>query len=296
MELRVLKYFLMTAREENITRAAEKMHVTQPTLSRQLMQLEDELGVKLFKRSKHSITLTDEGMLLKQRAQEMVSIEDKIFQDLSYNNDMLTGIITIGSGETQSMNEISMLIASFRRYNPNVKFEICTGIADDIKEKIEKGIVDIGLLSEPVDISKYEFVRMTKKEQWGVIMPNDCPLAEKEYISPKDLSGVPLIMAKREGVRNEVANWFGKYYDNLEIVASCDLLYNIEVLVKNKVGIAICIKSSNQYDNLCFKPLFPKLETGAVLVWKKHRTVSPAVSRFIDYSKEYIKGIIQNTM
>ena len=108
MEQRVLKYFLMTAREENITRAAEKMHVTQPTLSRQLMQLEDELGVKLFKRSKHSITLTDEGMLLKQRAQEMVSIEDKIFQDLSYNNDMLTGIITIGSGETQSMNEISM--------------------------------------------------------------------------------------------------------------------------------------------------------------------------------------------
>ena len=285
MELRVLKYFLMVAREENITRAAERIHVTQPTLSRQLMQLEDELGTELFKRSKHSIILTDAGLLLKQRAQEMVSIEEKIHYDFSHKDDMLTGKITLGSGETQSMNEISTLISSFQQENPNVEFEIYSGIADDIKIKIESGVVDIGLLTEPVDISKYEFIRMQQKDRWGVLMSRGCPLAEKEYIYPEDLLDIPLVMAKRESVKNEVANWFGKYYDNLKIAANCDLLYNAAALVKNGVGIAVCLESIGTSDQLCFKPLMPALETGAVLVWKKHRAVSPAVQTFIAHVK-----------
>ena len=291
MELRVLKYFLMTAREENITRAAERMHVTQPTLSRQLMQLENELGVKLFKRGKHSITLTEEGMLLKQRAQEMISIEDKIYQDLLHQDGILSGTVTIGGGETQGMYEISRLISLFHKENPNVNFEIYSGIADEIKEKIENGIVDIGLLSEPVDISKYEFLRITQKEQWGVLVRPDSSLSQKEYIRPEDLSDIPIIMAKRESVRNEVANWFGKYYDDLKIIASCDLLYNTELLVSNGVGAAVSIKSSSKREDVCFRPFCPVLETGAVLVWKKHRVVSPAVSKFIEYSKTYMKGI-----
>ncbi len=291
MELRVLKYFLMTAREENITRAAARMHVTQPTLSRQLMQLEDELGVTLFKRGKHSITLTEEGMLLKQRAQEMISIESKIFEDLSHEDNMLKGTITIGGGETQSMNDLAELAARFRRDNPQVHFEICSGIADEIKERIEQGVVDIGVLSEPVDISKYDFVRMRQKDQWGAFMPVEHPLAERNSVSPQDLAGVPLIMAKRESVRNELANWFGKYYDELNIAASCDLLYNTEVLAKNGVGVALCIKSSNIHDGLCFRPLSPSLETGSVLVWKKHRTASPAVNAFTSFAQKCVKGI-----
>ena len=212
MELRVLKYFLMVAREENITRAAQRLNVTQPTLSRQLMQMEEELGVKLFKRGKHSISLTEDGILLKQRAQEIINIEEKIREDLSHSDDMLMGTITIGSG-------VAKLAASFRKENPKVMFEVCSGIADDIKDKIENGTVDIGLLKEPVDISKYEFVRLGQKEKWGVIMRKDCPLAEKEYITPKDLAGQPLIFAKRESVRNEIENWFGDCCDNIKIVA-----------------------------------------------------------------------------
>ena len=280
MELRVLKYFLMVAREENITRAAQRLNVTQPTLSRQLMQMEEELGVKLFKRGKHSISLTEDGILLKQRAQEIINIEEKIREDLSHSDDMLTGTITIGSGETCVLSEVAKLAAS------------CSGIADDIKDKIENGTVDIGLLKEPVDISKYEFVRLGQKEKWGVIMRKDCPLAEKEYITPKDLAGQPLIFAKRESVRNEIENWFGDCYDNIEIAASCDLIYNTESLVKGGVGLALCIDSDMYYDDLCFKPLSPTLETGTVIVWRKNRTVSPSVNSFIKHIKKCLECIV----
>ena len=285
MELRVLKYFLMAAREENITRAAERMHVTQPTLSRQLIQLEDELGVELFKRNKHSISLTEDGMILKQRAQEMISIEEKIFYDLSHKDDTLTGTVSMGCGETQTVDELFSLAAEFRKANPNVIFEVYSGIADDIKLKLESGAVDVGLLIEPVDISKYDFVRMKSRDRWGVLLRRDDPLAEKEYILPEDLSDVPLIMAKRESVRNEIANWFGGYYDGLKTAASCDLLYNTMVLVKNGVGAAIAIEGIGFGDELCFRPLMPQLETGSVMVWKKHRSVSPAVREFIEYIK-----------
>lgn len=285
MELRVLKYFLTVAQEENITRAAKRMHITQPTLSRQLMQLEDELGVKLFKRTKHSILLTEEGVLLRQRAQEMVSIEDKIINDFANKDNVLSGKITIGSGETQSMNEVAEKIASFQNINPDVDFEIFSGIADDIKMKIENGTVDIGLLTEPVDISRYDFVRMKNKDRWGALMKKDSELSSNKCICPEDLLNVPLIMAKRESVRNVVENWFGKYYDDLKIAAESDLLYNTTILVKNNVGIAVCLESACTEDELCFRPLMPPIETGAVLVWKKHRDVSPAIRGFISYIK-----------
>lgn len=292
MELRILKYFLMVAREENITRAAQRLNVTQPTLSRQLMQMEEELGVRLFQRGKHSISLTEDGILLKQRAQEIIHIENKIREDLSHKGDSLTGTVTIGSGETRSMNDVSDLIQSFREENPKVTFEIYSGIADDVKDKIEDGTVDIGLLTEPVDISKYEFIRIPQKEQWGVIMRDDCPLANKEYICPEDLLGQPMITAKRESVRNELANWLGDYYDNIEFAASCDLIYNTEALVKGGVGIALCLKSDSHHSNICFRPLLPALETGAVLVWRKNRAVSPAVKKFIRHFKSCLKGIV----
>ena len=157
---------------------------------------------------------------------------------------------------------------------------------------LKNGTVDIGLLKEPVDISKYEFVRLGQKEKWGVIMRKDCPLAEKEYITPKDLAGQPLIFAKRESVRNEIENWFGDCYDNIEIAASCDLIYNTESLVKGGVGLALCIDSDMYYDDLCFKPLSPTLETGTVIVWRKNRTVSPSVNSFIKHIKKCLECIV----
>ena len=227
MELRVLKYFLMVAREENITKAAQLLHVTQPTLSRQLMQLEEELGVQLFHRGKHNVTLTEDGMLLRRRAQELVSLSEKTKMELQHKEEMPTGEIAIGCGETKSMAALSEKMVSFRQKYPLVQFSIYSAIADDIKERLEKGLLDMGLLVEPVDISKYEFIRLPLKEQWGVLVRADSQLAEKEFVTPEDLRGVPLLMVRRELVKNELANWFGDSFDQLEIAATYNLIVNV---------------------------------------------------------------------
>ena len=202
MELRVLNYFLMVAREENITRAAQLLHVTQPTLSRQLMQLEEELGVQLFHRGKHSVRLTEEGMLLRRRAQELVSLSEKTKQELQCREEVPAGEIAIGCGETKSMSLLSSSMVSFRERYPLVQFSIYSAIADDIKERIEKGLLDMGLLVEPVDISKYEYIRLPVKERWGVLVREDSPLARKASVTPEDLLDIPLIMSRREPVKN----------------------------------------------------------------------------------------------
>ena len=292
MEFRVLKYFLMVAREENITKAAALLHLTQPTLSRQLMQLEAELGVKLFHRSKHSIILTEDGMLLKRRAQEIVSLSDKTVQELSHKEDVLSGEIAIGCGETKNMLFLSEQIKKFRQKYPLVQFSIHSAIADDIKERIEKGILDIGLLMEPVDVGKYEFIRMPKKEKWGILARKDSELAAKEFINPEDLLGVPLIMVKRELVKNELASWFGDYYEGLQIAATYNLILNAAAMVERGVGIALCFDLGVAfYEDLCFIPLTPTLETGSVLVWKKNQTLGAATSQFMNFLKNAFKAL-----
>ena len=286
MELRVLKYFLMVDREENITKAAALLHLTQPTLSRQLMQLEEELGVKLFHRSKHSIILTEDGMLLKRRAQEIVSLSHKTVQELSHKEDVLSGEIAIGCGESKGMLFLSEQIRKFQHKYPLVQFSIHSAIADDIKERIEKGILDIGLLMEPVDIGKYEFIRMPQREKWGILVRKDSELAEKESIDPWDLTGVPLIMVKRELVKNELASWFGDYYEELQIAAVYNLILNAAAMVERGVGVALCFDLGVAfYEDLCFIPLTPTLETGSVLVWKKNQTLGAAASQFISFLK-----------
>lgn len=286
MELRVLRYFLMTAREENITKAAHLLHITQPTLSRQLMQLEESLGVTLFRRSKHSIVLTDDGMLLKQRAQEIVSLADKAELEFRSREDALTGEIAIGCGETRNMGHLSKQIASFRERYPLVHFSIYTGIADDIKDRMEKGLLDMGLLLEPVEIAKYETVHMPEKEQWGVLVRKDSPLAEKELIHPEDLIHVPLIMARRNMVRDRLAEWFGACYGQLEIAATYTLVLNAIYMVENHVGVALSFDFKPLCDHLRYVPLTPVLENGAVLAWKKHQAFSPAAVQFMKHVKD----------
>ena len=286
MELRVLKYFLMVAREENITKAAALLHLTQPTLSRQLMQLEEELGVKLFHRSQHSIILTEDGMLLKRRAQEIVSLSHKTVQELSHKEDVLSGEIAIGCGETKGMLFLSEQIRKFQHKYPLVQFSIHSAIADDIKERIEKGILDIGLLMEPVDIGKYEFIRMPQREKWGILARKDSELAAKESVTPGDLTGVPLIMVKRELVKNELASWFGDYYEGLQIAATYNLILNAAAMVERGVGIALCFDlGAAFYEDLCFIPLTPILETGSVLVWKKNQALGASTSQFMSFLK-----------
>ena len=285
MELRVLRYFLMAAREENITKAAKLLHITQPTLSRQLMQLEEELGVKLFHRGKYHIVLTEEGMLLRRRAQEMIELEEKTKREFSKEEAELAGEIAIGCGETRNMTFLSQKMAQFRQEHPLIRYDVYSAIADDIKERMEKGILDLALLMEPVDIAKYEFVRMPEKEQWGVLVREDSPLASLEAVSPEDLIGQPILNAKREIVQNELANWFGDAYDKIEIAATYNLILNASNMVRNGVGAALCFRLDNQYDGLRFVPLEPELETGAVLAWKKNQTFSETSSRFIDFIK-----------
>ena len=269
MELRVLKYFLMVAREQNITKAAKLLHVTQPTLSRQLMQLEDELNVKLFYRKQHNIELTDEGMLLRRRAQEIVSIEEKIKEDFTSDTENITGLITIGCGEAIGVKRLSKIVSDFSKSNPLVRFEIITADSDTIKSSLDRGTVDIGMLVEPVDITKYNFKKIIQKERWGVLTRNDSPLAKKAFVCPEDLLNYRLLMSNRAMVINEIENWFGDYYLKLQIAARYNLGYNLVHFIKNKLGIAFCLESIDEMRDLTFIPLKPKLESGSVMVWKK---------------------------
>lgn len=288
MELRVLRYFLMVAREENITRAAGLLHVTQPTLSRQLIQLEEELGVKLFHRNKYRITLTEEGLLLKQRAQEIVALSDKAKQELTKSEGTLSGEIAIGCAEARSFSVLAEQIVEFRKLYPRVRFRIYSATADDVKDRMENGLLDMGLLMEPVDIGRYAFIRMPVRERYGVLVRRDSPLAEKESVRPEDLVGMPLLFGSREGVREEIAGWFGEQFDRMEVAVRYNLIRNGADLVEHGAGVALTIDQANIGEKLRFIPLSPVLELGSVLAWKNLRTFPPAVRGFIDHLKHTI--------
>ena len=217
MDIRVLNYFLMVAREENITRASQLLHITQPTLSRQLMQLEEELGVKLFQRSNHSIYLTNDGLLFRRRAQEIVNLADKAQAELKQDTDVLSGNIAIGCGEMRSAQEIAKLITDFQNIYPFVQFELYSGNNENIKERMEQGTLDLGLLLEPVNVVKYDFIRMRTKEQWGVLIHKDNPLSKKQVIYPGELVGTKVITIHLDTpVHHELASWSGDFAKEME--------------------------------------------------------------------------------
>ena len=285
MELRVLRYFLAVAREENITRAAALLHLTQPTLSRQLMQLEEELGVRLFHRSRYRIVLTNDGMLLRRRAQELVDLADKTAREFSDRETELMGEIAIGAGETRSMTALSRAIQSFRTLYPKVVFRIFSANADDVKERLDMGLLDMGLLTEPVDVGKYAFFRMQEKDRWGVLVRADSPLAALEAVTPEDLEAVPLLCSGREGVQRELANWFGDRWERLEIAATFNLILNAANMVRCGVGAALGFDLNLAFDDLRFLPLSPAMETGTVLVWKKDQVLTPVMEVFRSHLK-----------
>ncbi|WP_434311174.1 LysR family transcriptional regulator [Hominifimenecus sp. rT4P-3] len=291
MELRVLNYFLAIAREENFTRAAEQLHVTQPTLSRQIAQLEEELGVELFVRSNHNIILTEDGMILKRRAQEILSLADKTKRDFLHKDENLEGVISIGSGEFLATRYLTDCIAEFRKKHPLVRYEFYSGNADNIRDYIERGFLDIGLMSEPIDIRKYEFVSMPMKEEWGALVQKDSPLAEKSVITPQDLVDIPIISALGEFIESDIGKWFGEYAGQVNIVAKGNLLYNEAMLAESGIGAVIGIRLNYNYNNLRFIPLSPALKSGTALAWKKEQIFSTVTSTFIDFLKKYSKGI-----
>ena len=281
MELRVLRYFLTVTREENITKAAKLLHVSQPAISRQLAQLEDELGVKLFTRGNHHITLTEDGLMLRRRAQEIVALADKTQRDFHQHTAELTGEIAIGSGELRSFSMLGAMLADFSALHPQVRYTLFSGNADHIKEKIESGTLDLGLLSMPVELSRYDFLRFPVAEEYGVLVRADSPLAERKLLQPEDLANVPLMLPERALVRSELANWFGDLYDRLNVILTFNLAYNAAMLVRQGLGAALCLRLDCAYDDLVFVPTSLALDNGSALVWKKHQTHAPAVSALI---------------
>ena len=290
MELRVLNYFLAIAREENITKAAQMLHLTQPTLSRQMMQLEEELGVKLFVRSNHKIILTEEGLLLKRRAQELLALADKTKREFIQKETGLSGEIMIGSGEFLSTKVLAEMMVACRKKHPLVQYRIYSGNAENIQDYIGRGLLDLGVMGEPVDIGKYDFLPMPVKEKWGVMVRQDSELAKKEQIQARDLIGIPLVMASRD-FKGELGGWFGNLYNKLEVAAVGNLLYNEAMLVNEGIGAVLCIQLNCHYDNLRFVPLYPAIESRTALVWKKDSIFSPATTAFIEFASQYLKSI-----
>ena len=291
MELRVLRYFLTVAREGSITAAANSLHLTQPTLSRQLQDLEKELGQKLLVRGKYRVSLTPEGMMLRKRAQEIVDMADKTESEFRAIKDVIGGDIYIGSGETDSMKYVAEVMTELQTRYPEIKFHIYSGNAEDVTEKLDRGLLDFGILIQPIDLSKYDTLTMPEKDVWGVVMRKDSPLAQHETITLEDLSNVPIIasrqMSKKYSADSGFLDWFGDKFEQLNIAATYNLVYNAAIMVEAGMGYAVTLdKLVNTSGNLCFRPLSPGLESGLNIVWKKYQVFSPAAKLFLDRLKE----------
>lgn len=292
MEIRVLRYFLAVAREESITAAANFLHLTQPTLSRQIHDLEEELGQKLLVRKSHRVVLTPEGMLLRKRAEEILTMVDKTESEFRSMETTVSGDVYIGSGETQAIRKIAKIIRQLQQDYPEIHYHMHSGNAPDITDRLDNGLLDFGILIQPADITKYDSLNLPAKDVWGVVMRKDSPLAAKECIYKEDLRTVPLlcsrqaVLSQRHG--NAFAAWFGADFDKLNIASTYNLIYNAAVMVEEGVGYAVTLDNlanTSAASDLCFRPLSPRLESGLNVVWKKYQVFSPAAEIFLDRLK-----------
>lgn len=289
MEIRVLRYFLAVAREGSITAAANYLHLTQPTLSRQLKDLEEELGQTLLIRKSHRVTLTPEGMLLRKRAEEIIAMVDKTQSEFVSLGNIVSGNVYIGGGETRVMGEIAAVIRDIQTAFPAIHFHLYSGNAQDVTERLDKGLLDFGVLIQPADLSRYQSLQLKGKDQWGVLMPKDSPLAAKKAIQKEDLLDLPLICSRQAICRhingNAFSHWFGEDFERLNIVSTFNLIYNAALLVEAGAGYAISLDGltdTSRDSALCFRPLSPRLESRLAIVWKKDQVFSPAAQLFLD--------------
>lgn len=293
MEIRVLRYFLAIAREGSITNAARFLHITQPTLSRQIQDLEEELGQKLFTRGSRNMTLTPEGMILRKRAEEIIFMVDKTEAEFNSMENVVSGDIYIGGGETEAIKLVAQIACELRASYPGIHYHLYSGNSEDVTERLDKGLLDFGILIQPADISKYDYIDIPARDIWGVVMRRDSPLAEKEVIRKEDLLGVPLICSRQaisaERRGNEFAGWFGEDFDQLDIVTTFNLVYNAAIMVEAGVGYAVTldkIANTTESSSLCFRPLEPRLESGLNIIWKKYQVFSPAAELFLERLRE----------
>ena len=285
MDIRVLQYFLTVAREESITRAAETLRMTQPPLSRQLKDLEDELGKKLLIRGSKKVTLTEDGMLLRKRAEEMIDLMEKTKAELTSSDENISGEIYIGGGETDAVSLFAQTAGKLQKKYPQIHYHIYSGDAEIVMEKLDKGLIDFGLLVGPVDVSRYDYMRLPISDIWGVLMRKDAPLAEKDVIRAEDLWDKPLILSHQAYSGSDISVWLGKDAHRLNVVMTYNLIYNAAHFVKTGFGYAITLdKLINTTGNseLRFRPLYPTLEAGLCIVWKKYQVFSRASKQFLN--------------
>lgn len=289
MEIRALKYFLTTVREGNITKAAKYLNLTQPNLSRQINMLERDIGHKLFERKHNNIELTPEGILLKKRAEEILNMIDKTRAEFNFTDELIAGDIFIGAGETWAISLLASIMRDMQKDYPHIKYSIYSGNSEDITEKLDKGLLDFGVLIDPADLSKYDYLKMPAKDTWGLIMRRDSKLAQKKYIVKKDLYNIPLIVS-RQTIQNNMQNndflkWLGGSFSGLEIAATYNLIYNALIMVREGMGYAFALDrliDNMHNEDICFLPLKPKLESGLNVVWKKNQEFSRASKIFLE--------------
>lgn len=289
MEIRVLRYFLAIAREENMTRAAKYLHVTQPTLSKQIKQLEEEIGKKLFIRSSYSIKLTDEGLLLRKRAEDILSMVDKTMEEFQALDDITGGDIYIGAAESESFSYFATVAKDLQLQYPNVKFHLYSGNTEVIAERLDRGLLDFAIIVQEVDLSKYNYIKIPTSDTWGVIMRKDSPLAKKEYITIEDLIDLPLIVS-RQGITEDYPKLFKEKLDQLHIVATFDLIYNASIMVKEGFGYALSfdkIVDTSENSELCFRVLKPELKTNMYIIWKKYQVFTPIAEKLLSKMQQH---------
>ena len=283
-----MKYFLAVVREGSITAAANSLHLTQPTLTRQLQDLEKELNQKLLIRGKYKVSLTPEGLMLRKRAEEIIDMVTKTEEEFRSISEKISGDIYIGGGESDSIKYIAEVIREVQEEFPDIKFHIYSGNAEDVTEKLDKGLLDFGILIQPVDLSKYDNITLPEKDTWGVIVRKDSPLAQKKYITLEDMADIPIIASRQMSPKyskdSGFLDWFGEMYDKLNIAATYNLVYNAAIMVKAGVGNAVSLDKladTSKESEICFRPLKPKLESGLDIVWKKTQVFSPAAKLFL---------------
>lgn len=288
IETRHLYYFLAVAREQNITRAAEALHLTQPTLSKQLMDLERQLGKQLFIRGKRKITLTDEGAFLRNKAQEMLDLMEKTEAAFNEPDTAIGGDIYLGCGETAAMEHIADIFKEIQTEYPEINFHTYSADADSVLERLDKGLLDIGLLLGPIRQEKYDYINIHKKDTFGLLMTKDSPLAKQELISVEQIKDLPLIFAQQTFSGHQQLDWFGFDYSSLNVVATYNLIYNATFMVEKGIGYALCLSNlvNTAGRNLTFRPIVPELSVDLYIVTKKYETFSPAVKLFIEKVKD----------
>lgn len=284
MEIRVLRYFVTVAREENITKAAEKLHITQPTLSRQLHQLEDEFGKKLFKRGNHDIKLTEDGYLFRKYAEEILDLVEKTESEMLSENNDISGDIYIGAGETDAIRIIARIVQDIKKEYPKVIFHNISCDSIDVIDKLNKGLIDFGVLFEPSNYTAFEHIKFPVCDTWGVLMRKDSDLAKNEYITSDMLENRPLILSRQMMKGLNLSEWLGIPKEKIQVSATSNLIFNGSLLVDEGIGYAITLDkliNCTGKSNLCFRPLYPHKFAQMYLVWKKYQVFSKASDLFL---------------